>query len=163
MSLTVHPVQITDITNKFELAQRLTSDSKAPEEALQASFSGVMEQLEVIAHTKFDSSMKERVWNAVSEEKLKTLKTEFIYTVCERILGSFNEEDSRLMLEEHKNTGCIKNIRYTSGLQVAFHLSQSTIIDAVMQKATSMTKEWIPEIVEAVKKEGIALPEPKKS
>jgi hypothetical protein len=65
------------------------------------------------------------------------------------------------MLEEHKRKGAVKNMLYSSQLQVAFQLEQESIIDAVVKKANSMTKEWIPEIVDAVKKEGIELPDPK--
>ncbi len=50
---------------------------------------------------------------------------------------------------------------YSSQIQRAFALNQESIIDAVVKKANSMTKEWILEIVDAVKKEGVELPDPK--
>jgi len=39
-------------------------------------------------------------------------------------------------------------------------LNNSTIIDSVVKKAGSMTNDWILEILDAVREEGIELPEP---
>lgn len=155
MNFSVQATQVADITNKRELAQRISGHAKAPEQALESIFTGVMQQLEVVAKTKFETSMKDRVWDKVSGDKLKTLKETFILKFCEKILGSFDEEEASAMLEEHKRTGAIKNIIYSSQLQKAFTSSQSSIIDAVVQKANSMTDAWIPEIVDAVRDEGI--------
>jgi hypothetical protein len=153
--------QASDFTNKWELAQRISGHAKAPEQALQSVFTGAMENLEEISKTTFESSMKERVWSSVSEAKLKNLKEAFILEFCEKILGSFSNEEAGTMLEENKKLGAVKNILYSSRLQVAFALQQKSIIEAVVKKADSMTEEWIPEIVAAVKKEGIKLPDPK--
>lgn len=162
MNLNVQAVQITDVTNKWELAQRISGHAEAPEQALQSVFKGAIQQLEKISKTKFENSMKDQVWNVVSKEKLKTLKETFILEFCEQILGSFSEDEASFMLEEHKRTGAVRNIIYSSQIQIAFALSQSSIIEAVVKKANSMTTKWIPEIYEAVRKEGIQLPEPKK-
>jgi len=160
MSLKVQTGQVQDITSKWELAQRMLGHAEAPEEALRCIFTGAMQQLEQIAKTKFEAPMKDRVWDKVSGDRLKTIKETFILQFCDKILGSFNEEDATAMLEEHKRTGAVKTMRYSVPLQVAFQLSQSSIIDAVVQKANFMTDAWIPEIVNAVKSEGIELPEP---
>lgn len=84
-----------------------------------------------------------------------------LHAFFNKILGSFNEEDATAMLEEHRRTGFVKNMRYRVPLQIAFQLSQSSIIDTVVQKANSMIDAWIPEIVNAVRSEGIEFHEPK--
>jgi hypothetical protein len=145
-----------DITaNKWELAQRLAGHSNLPEEVLKAIFTGAMDQLEVMSNTKFETSMRDRVWNKVSEEKLKILKETFILEFCKQILRGFDEDQTKEMLGEHINIK--KHIENTAHLQLAYQLNQSLITDAVIEKGHSITKEWIPEIVEAVKKEGIKL------
>lgn len=160
MGFSVQAAQVTDITSKWELAQRISGDEPLPEQALKSIFKGAMEQLEVLAKTKFETPMKDRVWDRVSGDKLKALKETFILEFCERLLGSFDEEKASAMLEEHKRTGTIRNMVYSSQLQIAFALNQSSIIDAVVQKANSMTDAWLPEIVDAVRHEGVELPEP---
>lgn len=162
MNCNVQASQMSDITSKWELAQRMSGHAKAPEQALKSIFKGAMQKLEEVANTNFEVLMKERVWSTVSNENLKTLKKTFILEFCDKILGIFNEEQASEMLEEHKRTGFVKNIIYSSQMQTAYALSQESIIDAVIKKANSMTDAWIPEIIEAVKKEGIELPEPKK-
>ena len=161
MSLKVQTGQVQDIATKWELAQRISGHAKAPEQALKSVFTAAMQQLEVIARTKFETPMRDRVWDRVSGDKLKALKEEFILEFCDKILGGFDEEAATAMLAEHKRTGDVKNLRYSTQLQVAFQLSQSSIIDAIVQKANSMTDSWIPEIVNAARSEGIELPEPK--
>lgn len=161
MSWAVQGGQVGDITNKWELAQRISGHAKAPEQALKSIFTGAMQSLEEISKTKFESLMKEKIWLTVSGEKLKILREAFILEFCEKILGSFSDEEAAIMLEEHKRTGAVKNMLYSSQLQVAFQLEQESIINAVVKKANSMTEEWIPKIVDAVKKEGIELPDPK--
>lgn len=137
------------------MAQRISGQANAPEQALKSIFEGFMQKLEIVSKIKFEDSMKDRVWNAVSGEKLKTLKETLIFEFCEKILGDFNEDEAKEMLEEHKSTGAVKNIRYSHHLQTAYELSRSSIIDAVTNKANSMTQEWRPEIAKAVEKEVI--------
>jgi hypothetical protein len=161
-SQTVGPA-IADITSKWELAQRMAGQAEAPEEALRSVFTGAIQQLEAIAKTQFETPIKGRVWDKVSGDKLKLLKETLILDVCDKILGSFNEEEVVAMLEEHRRTGFIKNMRYSAQVQVAFHFAQSSIINAVVEKAKSMTDDWIPKIVDAVRDEGIELPQPDKS
>ena len=137
----------------------MSGHANAPEQALRSVFLGAIKQLEEVAKTEFSSSMVEKVWDTVSKEKLKSLKESFILEFCDQILGSFEEAEVNAMLEEHKRTSVIRNMKYSTQLQVAFGLSQQNILDAVVEKANSMTTGWIPQIVDAVKKEGIQLPE----
>jgi hypothetical protein len=163
MILNVQASQVTDIASKWELAQRMSAHAKVPEEALMSLFTGAMQGLEQITKTTFETSMKERVWDAVSKEKLKSLKEALMFEFCEKILGGFNEDQASEMLEEHKRTGFVENSIYSFHLQVAYALSRELISDAVVQKALSMRDVWIPEIVEAVRKEGIQIPNPIKA
>jgi hypothetical protein len=144
---------------KFELAERIAGHANAPKEALESIFEGAMKSLETISGTTFESSMKIRVWNAVSPDQLKILKEGFLFEFCNKILGEFNETQADEMLDEHKRTGIIRNVSYSIPLKKAYQVYQDTIIDSVINKANSMIDNWIPIIVSAVRKEGINLPE----
>ena len=163
MSLHVATSAATDITNKWELAQRMAGHTKAPEQALKSVFEGAMQQLEVVANTKFESPMKERVWGAISGQRLKDIRETFMLEFCDQILGGFSEEQAAEMLEEHTRTGAVKDIRYSAQIQTAYALSQSSIIDAVVKKASSMSNGLVPDLVAAVKREGIELRERKRA
>jgi hypothetical protein len=152
---------MSGITNKWELAQRISGHSKAPEQALKSIFTGAMQALEGVTKTKFENSMTQRVWNVVSEERLKTLRETLILEFCDKILGTFNDDETAIMLEEHKRTGAVRNVKYSFQIRYAYANNQNSIIDAVVKKAAAMTEEWIPEIVGAVKQEGVELPGPK--
>lgn len=116
-----------------------------------------MQQLEDTAQSKFDAPMKDRVWNKISGTRLKTLRDTLTLAFCDKILSRFNEEESKAMLEEHKKTGTIKNLKYSIPLQQAYATHLSSVIDAVVQKTESMAHAWMPEIINAVKSEGIKL------
>lgn len=150
-------------SNKWELAQLLLKNSKAPKQALESIFAGAILQIEAFAKTSFAPEMKERVWTVFSKDKLNilqdTLKTEF----CHKILGSFNETETLEMVEEHKQHGAVMNQAYCWRLQIANALHHEEVSRSVINKAGSMTDAWIQELIEAVKKEGVALPEVKKS
>jgi hypothetical protein len=121
-----------------------------------------MQQLEVVTNTKFGIPMKERVWDAVSTQRLLNLKETLILAISDQILGSFNEKEAAEILEEHKKTGSIKNIRYSAQIQTAYVLYYSSVIDEVVTKANSMADGLVPDLVAALKQEGIELPLAKK-
>ena len=160
MSMNVQAAPASEIATKWELAVLLAGEEKAPEKALKCVFDKAMLQLEDSTNTKFEISMKERVWNTVSPEKLKTLRNAFLQVFWDKMFVRINEYDFNGMLNEHISLGDIKNIRYKYRLERALLLLEKPILKAVNQKANSMVESWIPEIIDAVKKEGIELPEP---
>lgn len=151
----------TDASLKLELADRLAGQATGPKRSLEAVFKGAIQKLEEIAGKKFDAPLKERVWNKVSKKQLETLKVYLLMEYSKIILKDFSKAEVEKMLEEHKRTGSI-DLTYSAQIQVACHLYRSVISDSVADKAMSMTKDWIPEIVKALTEEGIKLPEPRK-
>jgi hypothetical protein len=158
MSASAQELKVTDITAKWELAQRMAGHSKMPEDCLKALFEGIIQGIEKQANTTLKPSLRERVWEAVSKEKLKNLKETFILEVCEKILGGFKEAEVKEMLEEHKRAGAVKNSIYNAQLRVLHFSKKEPINDAVFKKVLSFKEDWIPQIVDMVKKEGIELP-----
>ena len=148
---------------KWELAQRLAGQANAPKDALESIFKGAINALEEESKTTISPSIKQRVWENVSKERLKTLTQAFLEEFCKETLGSFTEEEINQMLQEHKQTNVIKYSKLNIQLQVSFQLTQPLVIDVVVRKAQSMVTEWIPEIAAAVEKEGIKLPKPSKT
>jgi len=161
MSLSVEKSQVSDVTAKLELAERMAGHAGAPKQALESIFEGAMRQIEKIAEKQFDTSLKQRVWDMVSKQQLESLKEYFLLEFCENILGTFSNNEAEEMLEEHKRTGSIRHYIYSSQIQTSYQLHHSAIIDSVQVKAESMTDNWIPEIVKAAREEGIELPEPR--
>lgn len=158
MDWSVRASQVSCLNSKWELAQRMSGHAKAPEQALKSIFNGAMLGIEEATNTTFEASTKERIWNAVSNEKLEMLKEHFMLDFCNKILGGFNEKQAGEMLEEHKKTGRVKNIIYSGQIQTAYYFNQELIIKDIAEKASSMADAWVPEIIEAVKKEGVQLP-----
>jgi hypothetical protein len=152
-------VDVTDMTAKWELAQRISGHAKAPEDAIRSIFTGIMISLEDHAKKTFEPSMKDRVWNKVSKENLKTIKDFFITEFCDKILGRFKENEVEEMLKEHIRTGFVRNPLYSSHIQTAYHFNQTSIIDSICKKAEEMATGWVPEIIQALKEEGVAFPE----
>lgn len=153
MSSNVETERIPGITNKWVLAKCISGHAEAPEQALNAIFNGAMQQLELVTKTNFEASMKDRVWDKVSRERLKTLKDAFTLEFCDKILGPYDEEEAMAILEEHRRTG------HVSCLQIGLFWYTSSIIESVVQKANSMKNDWLPEIISALKSEGIEIPE----
>lgn len=167
MSYEVKGVSAVDIRKgwefaerKWELAERLAGHNTLPEDMLKELFEGAMNALEKRANAKFDEPMKERVWLSVSKDRLKRLKDTFISEVSKKILGSFEKEsDVEAMLEEHKQNGMIRNPVYTAQIQTAFWFNRDDVRFAVRQKTGLMDEVLIPDLVEALKKEGIQFKE----
>ncbi len=151
--------QVVDVTSKLELAERMAGRANAPKQALESIFQGVIMQLETQATTTFESSMKEKVWDAVSPEPLKKLKEAFLLEFCDKILGRFDDKEASEMLEEHKRTGLVKNTKYKGELQRTCNSFRESIIDFVCEKADSMTNSFTQKIIESVKKEGVKFSE----
>ncbi|MFZ0564864.1 MAG: hypothetical protein WAM28_01560 [Chlamydiales bacterium] len=153
--MSIQESRVTDITAKWELAERMAGHANAPKQALESLFKGIMIGMEKQAGITFDTTLKERVWNKVSPERLKSLKAHFLLEFCDKILGSFKVNEAEAMLEEHKKTGFVKHIIYSAQIQTAYQLSFNAIIDSVMDKANSMTDSLVPDVFESLKGEGI--------
>lgn len=160
----IPPVNIAmnPTADQRELANRISGNSKAPEQAIKSVYEGIMRGMQEIGNVTIEANLQERIWNEVSREKLVTIKEIFILEFCSKILGGSKNEDVKAMLEEHKRTGYVRNPVHSSYLQVAYQLNHNEIINAVCAKASAMADEWIPQIVAALEKEGIKLPEPQK-
>ncbi|MDP1608324.1 MAG: hypothetical protein Q8L98_03300 [Chlamydiales bacterium] len=159
MSLVVH-AKVTDISVRWELADRIAGKANAPKQALESIFTGAMQALEKAANVSFQPVMKERVWEVISAQKLPILKEALLLGVCDNILGGFNDHQVAEMLAEHKATGFIKNPRYKDPINMAYRISGDAITQEVLRQAKIMSDEWVPEIIAAVKNEGIELPDP---
>ena len=156
-------VQVKGISNKYQLATRMAGQSKAPKQALEAIFKGAMDELVRCREVTIAPSLYKRVWEKVSEERIKTLNRHFLNQYCYLILGTFTEKESAELLAQHKSMNFIPfgpaNIR----IQVAYKLNYDKIIGSLMEEAESMISKWIPEIVETLKEEGVKFSQPKMS
>lgn len=159
MSLVVH-AKVTDISVKWELANRIAGGANVPKQALEAIFTGAMQALETAANVPFQPAMRTRVWEVISAEKLPILKETLLLAVCDNILGQFDDSQVEEMLAEHKATGFIKSPHYKVAIGMAYDFQHEKIVQAVKLKAKLMSEEWVPEIIAAVKNEGIELPNP---
>ncbi len=139
--------------NRLELAKRIAGDATAPEDSLRSIYKGAFIRLEELLKTAPQSSVKERVWTIVSRERLPILKETLISAFCENILFAFEDKEISEMLEEHKRTGFVKNSIYSGQIQVAYFLKKEIIINTVVEKANSMTDDFIPDIVAALQDE----------
>lgn len=171
MSSHIEALAVADIYSKWELAQRMSDHTKAPEQALKSAFDLAMQQLEIVAHAKFENSIKERILETISGQILKDIRETFMLEFCDHVLKSFSDEEATKMLKEHKKTGVVKKISDTelfTGSQLiqiayeVYNLYQSSIIDVVAKKALSMTDQLMPALVAAVEIKRIELPEPTK-
>lgn len=151
--------QNTDVTNRWELAQYITSNAHAPEQALRSVFMDTIRKLEKTAAVTLPPSTQEKVWTAVSPERLKILKDTFVVELYNKILSIFKDSEINEMLESHKQTGIIRYEIYSAHLPTAYTIYREDIVKTIVKKAESMPKEWIPEIIAVVKKEGFQLPE----
>ena len=143
--------------NRWELASRLAGPSPMPETALQLVFKGAIKGLEQVAKTPFQTEVKDRVWVVVSSGRVDNLKTAMIQAIYDYTLCNFNDQDIELMLSEHKSQGAVKNELYCSRLCMAHFLNKNCVINSVTDKVKVIADEWVPEIVDALNKEGIPL------
>lgn len=144
-------------TNRWELAQRISGHAKTPEQALESIFKGIVQQLEESAEIKLETFTKDKIWSIVSNERLDVLKSTLINEFCEKILGDFNENQVGEMLEDHKTKDFTQIGCYSQKINKLYADNQESIIETVVTKANSFTNDLIPEIIEALKNEGIEL------
>lgn len=152
-------VESSSITFKF--ANYLFGKSELPEEILTCIFNMTIDRLEKREIPSLEFSMKEKIWNSVSENMLKILQKTYFIEGCYKILLKFKESKILGMVREYDQTGSIKNIDYINALRFKYYCIEKSIIQTLHKKASSLKRRWIQEIVEAVKNEGIKFFEPK--
>ncbi|MCH9633563.1 MAG: hypothetical protein S4CHLAM7_02910 [Chlamydiae bacterium] len=156
--MSIQESRITDVTAKWELAERIAGHAIGPKQDLESIFKDVMLGMEKQAGITFDILLKERVWNTVSPERLKSITAHFLSEFCDKILGSFKVNEAERMLEEHKKIGFIKHEIFSAKIKTAYQLFFCEIINSVADKANSMKDSLVPEVFESLKREGIEFP-----
>ncbi len=155
LSMSAQEIRVTDRAAKWELAERIAGHANAPKQALVSTFTGIMSVMEEQAGTTFATSLKKKIWNQVSPNRLESIKTHLLSEFCDKILGSFTVDEAIAMLEEHKNTGAIKQSAYSAKVNAEYQLHFSEIIESVSKKAKAMSVSLVPEVVESLEGEGI--------
>ncbi len=135
---------------RYSLAQALVGDSKLPRQALESCLTGITQGLKV----EIPVATKERVLNAISPGRIEILKDTFMQEFFKKIIGNFNDEQIIEMRHQHQRTGAIGR-PFSTHVQNNFRQHRENIIATVMQKGTSMTKELIPEVLTALRQEGV--------
>lgn len=152
------------VTNKFKLTETLFPPNEASENFLRSVFQEAMKNLEETANTSFEASMKERVWERVSEHTLKDLNKILTNIIRKQVLFDFNEKEAaNILLEMQEKEGVIsdeKCLFKLNQLSIYLQLSESGIIDIFQEKTSSLIKRWVRELITALTNEGIFFPKP---
>jgi|GEM_PF-3873916 len=144
------------ICPKQELARLLSNGTKLPENILKPIFQEKIRQLENAMQRSFNDSLKQRVWEKVSKERLEELNETFVLEIHRKILQDFDDEEVNKILEDYQNLRILQfSSSHSIRLRRVFYLSNSFIVDAISQKANSITHNWSPEIVDVLNKERI--------
>jgi hypothetical protein len=139
-------------TSRLELAQYMAGHSKAPEQALEAVFTGAMEALKERATVPINSETEARIWKVVSTNRLEVVKNTFLQAFCNHILAGLSDNEITRALEEHRRTGYM-----TGPIQKAYLLKYNKTIEAVTKQVTLISKEWMPDLINALQAEKIFL------
>ena len=128
-------LQILEGVNRREdFAERLSAHARTPEQVLRVAFNAVMEGLETERKAKCDSAMSHRVWEAISKERLKTLKKTLIDAICVKMLLQFSDDQIKEYMQ--------KDILAPEVLSV-YKEKQTFVVSSVIEKAKSMSKELV--------------------
>ena len=143
--------------NRWDLAKRLSKNENETEHIIRNLFKDVIAKIEENLKEKFSLSLKHNVWNSVYKDRVVALKLKVINEVYDNILGLLDDETVDKMLEEHKSAGLISTADYVSYLGRAFIDFQPEITRILEQEVNSIKLEFISEITNAVKNEGVLL------
>jgi hypothetical protein len=161
MSLNVQTAEVSDITNKWDLAKFTVDYVGISRKSLKPIFKEAIKEFEKISGINFEKSIKRKVWNTVSKERLNIIQETFLLDFCDHVLAHLDEKQAKKLLEELenelKNTGTLKNFP-DSQIQAAYAQNRTSIFEAIAKKTNSITSAWLPEIAEVLTKEGIKLP-----
>ena len=149
--------RVSDITNKWELAERLVGNTQGHELVLKKAFEGILEGLEKVTGNKFGTDLKEKVWRITSGKRLETIKETLILEFCNQILGTFTEKEAAEALLEHQKTGIIKHHIYGPLIYKEYNRRRGSITKAVVTKTEALAGEWSSNIMKILKDEGIDL------
>lgn len=150
MVLSVSHFSMAGSTPQMELAERLAGHTVVPEQVLKSLFDECMLNLKKINKIKPEPSMKEKIWEQVSGEKLEILRKIFLCEFCDRILGCFQEGEVEVMLQERERTGCVNGLDLAR-IKIAYRTNKETLSSVMGQYAEVMREDLIAEIIDAVR------------
>lgn len=141
---------------KWELAKRLSHQANIAEDTLRALFNGVMQEIEKERKNSYDTTLKTRIWNKISEEPVDILKRTFLAALCEKVLSRYTKEEIEQMLQDQNTIGIAP--LYEKKLAKDLAENRSSIIDQMVKKVEEIMDAFIDEIIEAIKGETNGIP-----
>jgi len=154
-------VQYNESSNQWKLALLLAGHNKMHEKCLKLTYQGMIQELELQMKMKLETGLVERVWSQISTTKLAELLVTFISAFCTEILGTFSEIQVSQMLSERKTLSAIKDDILKGAITTVVFLKKEAVEEVVASKATAMTTSLADDMVSALRKEGINIPEKK--
>lgn len=131
---------------KLELARLLVEASKISEEILRVEFDKIL--FNVGTYDPSFKVIKEKIWNAVSKEKIASLDNTIVVLFSDRVLRTFSDAEVKDMLGDLKKFGFIENStsQRLNGAYLANHTDICQI--ALLRASLMVTPQWTFEIVE---------------
>lgn len=131
-----------------QLSRDISDQSKKiSDKVLRTLFQDAVQELELESQTKFEDSIKEKIWNNVSVEKLQILGSTF----TKEFFMNFSFMDQKVLL-------CAAGPAVNAHIHISFSMKKELAVDAVVKKAKSLADPWIQEIIKSSKEEGIDFP-----
>lgn len=151
MSSSVGSPALSHDSSKWKLAQCLAGESSLPEHCLQQIFKGMIDGIDSKSQTKIEASLKEKIWQTISSQRLQAVRNVLISEISNQILGGFNESDAAKALSEHRSTGKVWDVYLSSRIQTAHQLCHESIVASVGNYVISITEELALEIQSLLK------------
>ncbi len=146
-------------TDAWELAERVLNRSKGVKEILTFIFNESIKLLEELAKTKFPTEIKNKVWEKGAPQRLQKLEELFITHFSQKVLGAFKESEIAEMLQEHKNKSFFSNLIFGQRIEKFYTSHQEELQKTLTENATAILYDWMPEMMETIRNEGVQLPE----
>lgn len=153
--MTILNMQIHELVNRYELSQHLLSETKIPTEAIQIIFTKIIKDKEINKDPNFTSSLCEKIWQAVSKERIITLKNSLVLAFCDKVLCHFNEDEVEEMLQDYKKKELTKSLTCRNRLHNLYSFKHKEIMHSIFQEACSTINSFSLEIEKECEKEGI--------
>lgn len=150
---------VDDITlrygKKYTVAQCILNKADEPELVLKSIFQNFINQFEKESNTQLELTIQNRVWSSFSRNRAASLKKTFTLAFCDNILINFTDDEIDQMLKKFTGKGPEVDKYCRARLELEYILKKNKLLQSLIQEANSMSKEFISEIIEAVKNEGV--------
>lgn len=148
-----------DLTKlRFWIASQLVENATGPIKELHMQFTKAMQKIQENTGVHWTSNIQNRVWQHIQLNQSAILERALTEAVVENVLDEFEDEKIIYLYKAIQDKKQTEIERHKADFARVCQKNLEPIASQVHQKIRSITRKWLPELMQTLQQEGVCFP-----